>query len=81
MADKIVYILNYETQNCTYCRLQLVVEMFGSQLNKQINQNAMKVPKVVKPTNKKPLGTRVIKSPLSPPSLVCNTMLICTTRE
>ena len=41
--------------------------------NKPINQNLIKLPKVVGPTNKKrcykTLGTSVINSPMSPPSL------------
>ena len=32
-------------------------------------QNSIKVPNVVEPTNKKTLGTSVINSPISPPSL------------
>ena len=54
MADKLMYIPNDYTQNFPFCRLQLVVETFKT-LNKPTNQNAMKVPKVVEPTNKKSL--------------------------
>ena len=39
------YISNDDTQNSHFCRLQLLVE--------STNQNSLKVPKVVKPTNKK----------------------------
>ena len=42
---------------------------YNTQLNKPINQNSMRVPKVVKPTNKKTLGTSLRNSPMSPPSL------------
>ena len=44
-----------------------------TQLNEPTNQNSIKVPKVVKPSNKKRLNktfwTSVINRPLSPPSL------------
>ena len=30
MADKLMYIANDDTQNCPFCRLQLVVETFGN---------------------------------------------------
>ena len=41
-----MYIPNYETQNHPFCRLELVVDTF-----EPTNQNTMKVPKVVEPTN------------------------------
>ena len=47
-----------------------------TQLNESTNQNSLKVPKVVKPTNKKmllkTLGTSVMNSPLSPSFLITN---------
>ena len=46
-----MYIPNVNNK-LPFCRLQLVVE---TQLNKQSNQNSMKIPKVVKPTNRKML--------------------------
>ena len=45
--------INDYTQNFPFCTLQLVVKTF--RLNEPTNQNQMKVPKVVKPTNKKTL--------------------------
>ena len=51
MAGKLMYSLNDDTQNNPFRKLQLVVETF-KHLN---NQNLIKVPKVVKPTNKKTL--------------------------
>ena len=53
-----MYNPNNDTQNSLFCRLQLLVEMFGldTQLNKSTDQNSLKVTKVVKPTNKKMLG-------------------------
>ena len=49
------------------------LERLETQLNESTNQNSLKVPRVVKPTNKKTLlkklGTSVINSPLSPTSL------------
>ena len=50
MADKLNYIPNDDTQNYPSFRLQLEVQIFGHS-----NQNSIKVPKVVKPINKKPL--------------------------
>ena len=46
MDDKLMHIPNDDTQNYPFCRLKLVV---------QTNNNLVKVPKVVKPTNKKTL--------------------------
>ena len=53
-----MHIPNDDTRNHPFCRLQLVVKTFGPmdiQLDKPTNQNPIKVPKVVKPTNKKTL--------------------------
>ena len=62
--------MNNDTQNYPL----LVVETFDTQLNEPTNQNLTKVPKVLKPTNKKcyykTLGTSVLKSSMSSPSLV-----------
>ena len=55
MADKLMYILIGDTQNYPFCRLQLVGETLDTQLNEPTNHNSVKVPKVVKPTNKKTL--------------------------
>ena len=67
-----MYIHNDDTQNYP-SELQLVFENLDTQLNEPTNQNTLKVPKVVKPTNKKMLlydmGSSVINSPMSPPSL------------
>ena len=48
-----MFIPNDDIQNFSFCRLKLVVETFGHKLNEPTNKNSMKVPKVVKPTNKK----------------------------
>ena len=48
-----MYIPNGDTQNYPICRLQLVVETYGHSTNEPTNQNSIKVPKVVKPMNKK----------------------------
>ena len=65
-----MYIPNDENQNYFFCRLQLVVETFGTKLNKTNNQNSIKVPKVVKSTNKKlyykTFGTSLNKQPNVP---------------
>ena len=56
MADKLMYILNVDTQNYSFCRLQFVVETFAHSIyNILTNQNPLKVPKVVEPTNKETL--------------------------
>ena len=52
MADKLMYMPNNDTQKYTFCRLKLVVE---TQLNEPTNQNPLKVPIIVKPTNKETL--------------------------
>ena len=52
MDDKLKPI---EKQNYPLCRLKLVVETLNTQLNKKKQSKFTKVPKVVKPTNKKTL--------------------------
>ena len=47
-----MYIPNDNTQNYPYCMLQSVVETIGHSTQPN-NQNSIKVPKVVKPKNKK----------------------------
>ena len=51
MTDKLMYIHipNENKQKYPFCRLQLVVD---TQLNQPTIQNSVKVPKVIKPTNK-----------------------------
>ena len=50
-----MYIPIDYTQNRPYCRLLLVVKLkrIYTKINEPINQNSIKVPNVVKPTNKK----------------------------
>ena len=55
MADKWMYIHYDDTQNYSFCRLQLEVETLDTQLNETTNQNSIKVPKVGKLTNKRTL--------------------------
>ena len=55
MANKLMYIHNYDTQNYTFIRLQLVAKHLDTRLIALTNQNSIKFPKVVKPTNKKTL--------------------------
>ena len=54
MADKLMYIPYNDTQNYSFCWLQLVVKQFDIQINEP-TKNSINVPKVVKPTNKKML--------------------------
>ena len=55
MSDKLMYIPFDDTQNYSLCKFQLKIETFDTQLNEPTNQNSMKDPKVVRPTNKKTL--------------------------
>ncbi len=68
-----MYILHNYTQNYPLYKLQLVVESLETQVNEPAKQILIKAPKVVNSTNKKTLslnlGTSVINSPMSPPSL------------
>ena len=48
-----MFISNNDTQNYPFHRLQLVVETLGHSTNEPNNQNSIKVPKVVRLTNKK----------------------------
>ena len=50
MVDKLMYIPNDYTQNNPLFRSQLL-ETCDTQLNETTNQNSVKVPKVVEPTN------------------------------
>ena len=72
-----MYIPNDNTQNYPFCILQL--KRLDTKLNETTNQNLIKVPKVVEQTNKKKLlkklGTSVINSPKSPPSLAKRNLL------
>ena len=43
------------TQNCRLSRIQLVVETFEQSTKLTTNRNSIKVPKVVRPTNKETL--------------------------
>ena len=51
MADKLKYITSNDTQNYPSEDLNQWQKRLDTQLNKPTNQNAAKVPKVVKPTN------------------------------
>ena len=53
MADKLMYISDYNTHN--YPVKTLLLFTFGPQLNEPNNRNAIKVPNYVEPTNKKML--------------------------
>ncbi len=50
MNDKFMYISNDDAQNYPFWRLQLLIETFGH-WTKWPNQNSIKVPKVIMPTN------------------------------
>ena len=53
MVDIFIYIPYDDAQNYPFCRLQLLVKMFDTQLNEPTNQNSINIPKVVEPMNKK----------------------------
>ena len=55
MNGKLMYIPNDDTQNHSFCRLQLVVETFKHPTYEPTNQNSIKVPNVVKPANEQTL--------------------------
>ena len=55
MAHKLMYIPNDATQNSLFCRLKLVVETSGHSNIRTKQTNSIKVPKVIKLTNKKTL--------------------------
>jgi len=65
-----MYIPNANTQNWPFFKLQLVIETFGHSTNKPTNQNSIKVPQIVMPTNKKTLfcefGDYYNKQPIVP---------------
>ena len=73
MAEKLMYIPNANTQNCPFYKLQLVIETFGHSTNQPTNQNSIKVPQIVRKRYFVNLGTIIINSPLSPPSLHIHT--------
>ena len=56
-----------------------------TQLNEPTNQNLIKVPKIVKPMNKKvfykTLGTGVINSPMSPPLLLLKSGIFAVIKD
>ena len=55
MADKFMYIPNYDTQNYLFCRLQIEVETFEHSTIRSIQSNSISAPTGVEPKNKKTL--------------------------
>ena len=55
MADKLMYILNYDTQITSSVDYSKGLKRFNTQLIGPNNKNSIKVPKAVGPTNKKTL--------------------------
>ena len=53
MADKLIYIPIYDTQNYPSIYYYYWLKRLDFQLNEPKNKNSIKVQKVVKPTNKK----------------------------
>ena len=55
MTNKLMYIPNANTKITPYVNNNQRLKRLETQLNKPTNQNSVKVPKVVKPKNKKTL--------------------------
>ena len=53
MAEKFMYIPNDDIKYYPFYRSELVIETIDTQLQEPINQNSIKLPKIVMPTNKK----------------------------
>ena len=48
MSDKLMYILNDDTQNCSFCRLQLLVDTFGhSTIDSKFNKSPQSCPQQI----------------------------------
>ena len=80
MVDLLMYITRMTHKNTPSVDYNERLKSLNSQLNKPTNQNLVRVPKVVKQTNKKTLlkilGTSVINSPLSPPLSLLTTLKV-----
>ena len=63
-----MHIPNVDTQNCPFCKLNLVVETFGHS-TKGTNQSTFNKSSQIKKTLLFEFGTSVINSPMSPSSL------------
>ena len=79
MADRFMYIINIDTQNYLFCRLQLVVEKFGlgylkhnlSPKSCEANEQEIDI-----------LGTIIKNSSMSPPSLpICIVAALLKTKD
>ena len=79
MADRFMYITNNDTQNYLFCRLQLVLEKFGLDYLKhnlspkscEANEQEIVI-----------LGTIVMNSSMSPPSLpICIVAALLKTKD
>ena len=53
MDDKFMYIYNENSQSYPFCRNNKWFKRLDTQLNEPTSQIWLKVPKVIKPTNKK----------------------------
>ena len=76
MADKLMYKPNNGVQHWPFCKIQLVVEMFGHSTywtnQSKFNKSLKDVRKRIGKHYYKTLGTGVINSLMSPPSLEQN---------
>ena len=83
MADKLMYIPNDVTQNYPFCRLQLVIDMFGHLTINEIKiliKIQLKSPRLlsqrIRKRYYKTLVTSVIYSPIFPSSLFHSTVFV-----
>ena len=53
MGDKLIYIPNDDTQNYSFCILQLVIKRLDTQFNESTNQNSLKVSKYISERKRK----------------------------
>ena len=73
MADKLMYIPNVNTESCASLDDYLCLKRFETHFNALTNKNSLKSPKLLRQRIRKRyfknLGTSVINSQMSPPSL------------
>ena len=56
MGDKLIYIPYDDSQNYPFCKSLLGIKMLNTHFTEPTNQNSLKDPKVIKPTNEKTLS-------------------------
>ena len=69
MANKLLYIHNYDIQNYPFCKLKLGFRTFEYFMNQPIKKSAKLLRQQIRKRYCKTLGTSVIKKAHCPPSL------------